>query len=157
MGSRWSDCDGGRDSLNGLDRRVAEAWDGGRWRQSASVTSDMTLWAVGGLAVGLVGGAQPDERGRDLAVMGEALVVNAAVHDVARRFFDRPRPCAHFCRLHGRGDPSSHARSSFYSGHTSTAFTLAVTAGMLSHYHGYRNEGWVWASGPPRSRARRAS
>jgi membrane-associated phospholipid phosphatase len=145
--SRWSDCDGGRDALNGLDRRIAEALGGGRWRRSASVTSNMTLWSVGGLALGLGGGAQPDEGGRDLAVISGAFVVNAALHDVVRRLFDRPRPCAHFCRLHGRGDPSAHARSSFYSGHTSAAFTLAVAAGMLGHYHGYRNEGWVWASG----------
>src|SRR5262249_39035881 len=38
-------------------------------------------------------------------------------------------------------------RHSFYSGHTSASFAMAVTAGMLSHYHGYSNEGWVWATG----------
>ena len=53
-----------------------------------------------------------------------------------------------FCRPYCPEDlAKDDAHYSFYSGHSSTAFAMAVTAGMLSHYHGYRNEAEVWAAG----------
>jgi membrane-associated phospholipid phosphatase len=134
--------------LNGFDRGVAEALGGRSWRQQAARISDMTLSASVALPFGLVVGADPDERRRDLGVAVGTFAVSLALTDAVKRLADRPRPYAHFCRPYhpedlGKGD----AHFSFYSGHSSSAFAMAVTAGMLSHYHGYRNQAWVWASG----------
>lgn len=147
----WDGCPGcrdGEDPLNSLDRSIAEALGGGRGRQEAAAISDFTLLAATSLPFGLATSGHPDARSRDLAVVAGTFVVNLALLDAVKRLVDRPRPYAHFCRPYRPDDvcdPDAH--SSFYSGHASTSFSMAVSAGMLSHYHGYRNEGWVWATG----------
>jgi membrane-associated phospholipid phosphatase len=76
------------------------------------------------------------------------LAANIAVTDVVKRLVGRPRPYAHFHRPYRPEDlVKDDAHYSFYSGHSSTSFAMAVAAGMLSHYHGYRNEATVWATG----------
>ena len=147
-GGRWSDCSNGQDRLNAFDRSIAKALGGKRWRQQATSISDATLSASAALPFGLALGANPDERGHDVGVALGALAVNLALTDVVKRLADRPRPYAHFCRPYRPEDlAKDDAHYSFYSGHSSTAFAMAVTAGMLSHYHGYRNEAGVWATG----------
>jgi membrane-associated phospholipid phosphatase len=147
-GGRWSDCSNGQDRLNAFDLRIAKALGGKRWRQQAVGISDATLSASAALPFGLALGANPDERGHDVRVALGALAVNLALTDVVKRVADRPRPYAHFCRPSRPEDlAKDDAHYSFYSGHSSTAFAMAVTAGMLSHYHGYRNEAGVWATG----------
>jgi membrane-associated phospholipid phosphatase len=127
---------------------IAKALGGKRWRQQAATISDATLSASAVFPFGLALGANPDERGHDVGVALGALAVNLALTDVVKRLADRPRPYAHFCRPYRPEDlAKDDAHYSFYSGHTSTAFAMAVTAGMLSHYHGYRNEAGVWATG----------
>jgi membrane-associated phospholipid phosphatase len=147
-GGRWSDCRSAEDALNGFDRSLAEALGGRRGRQQAARVSDTTLMAATALPFGLAVGANPDQRGRDIGVAFGTLAVNLALTDVVKRLADRPRPYTHFCRPYRPGDLlKEDAHFSFYSGHASSSFSMAVAAGMLSHYHGYRNEAWVWATG----------
>lgn len=147
-GGCWSDCRNGHDGLNAFDLRIANALGGKRWRQRAAGISDATLSASAALPFGLALGADPSERGRDLAVAFEALAVNMALSDIVKRLADRPRPYAHFCRPYRPEDlAKNEAHFSFYSNHSSTSFAMAVAAGMLSHYHGYGNEAGVWAIG----------
>ena len=147
-GGRWSDCSNRQDRLNRFDLRIAKALGGKRWRQQAAGISDATLSASAALPFGLALGANPDERGHDMGVAFGTLAVNMALTDVVKRLADRPRPYAHFCRPHRPEDLAmDDAHYSFYSGHSSTSFAMAVAAGMLSHYHGYRNEAGVWATG----------
>jgi membrane-associated phospholipid phosphatase len=43
--------------------------------------------------------------------------------------------------------PSNEDNLSFLSGHTSLAFSVAISAGMVAHRRHYRYEGAIWASG----------
>ncbi|HEX5062539.1 MAG TPA: phosphatase PAP2 family protein, partial [Kofleriaceae bacterium] len=54
----------------------------------------------------------------------------------------RERPYVHFTSERGGED-----NLSFPSGHTSHAFALAASAGMIAHERGYKLEPYVWASG----------
>jgi membrane-associated phospholipid phosphatase len=145
---RISDCRGRDTSLPGIDaglrrRLVAKTAEG---RASAARISDATLAASFAYPYGVALGAGGE--GRDLLVVSGSLLATAALTDAAKRFFNRPRPYAHFCEP-GRAEDLEHAAAhlSFFSGHTSVAFAGAVAAGSLARYRGLRNEGWVWAAG----------
>src|SRR5262249_35038838 len=55
----------------------------------------------------------------------------------------RERPRVHFGSPHGNDDFVS-----FYSGHTSWVFSLAVASGTVAQIRGYRLAPGVWARGP---------
>ena len=102
--SRSSDCDGGL----GLAERPRPAHRRGLGRRALAPERirDQRHDALGRRRPrGRAGGRRAAGRARPRPRGDGRLVVNAAVHDVARRFFDRPRPCAHFCRLHGPATP----------------------------------------------------
>jgi membrane-associated phospholipid phosphatase len=145
---RISDCRGREASLPGIDaglrrRLVAKTAEG---RANAARASDATLAASFAYPYGVALGAGGE--GRDLLVVSGSLLATAALTDAAKRFFNRPRPYAHFCEPGRREDlERTSAHLSFFSGHTSVAFAGAVTAGSLARYRGLRNEGWVWAAG----------
>jgi len=147
-GGHWSDCRIGQNRLNALDRSVANALGGKRWRQQAASISDATLSASAALPFALALGANSEQRGHDVAVVLGTLAMDMALTDVVKRLVDRPRPYVHFCRPYRPDEPAKDdAHFSFYSGHSSASFAMAVAAGMLSHYHGYRSEAGVWATG----------
>jgi membrane-associated phospholipid phosphatase len=147
-GDPSSNCSDRQDQLNAFDLRIAKALGGKVWRQQASDISDATLSASVALPFALALGANPDERGRDMRVALGTLATNIALTDVVKRLAGRPRPYARFRRpYHPEDLAKDDAHYSFYSGHSSTSFAMAVAAGMLSHYHGYRNEAGVWATG----------
>lgn len=47
----------------------------------------------------------------------------------------------------GRERPDQSDNMSFPSGHTTTAFSVAMSAGMVAHMRGYKSEPYVWAAG----------
>ncbi len=63
----------------------------------------------------------------DLWVVAEALVWNGAVQDIVRRAVGRPRPFLYTAGVYPSERDSPDAGYSFYSGHTSFAFALAVS------------------------------
>ncbi|HZS35408.1 MAG TPA: phosphatase PAP2 family protein [Polyangia bacterium] len=63
----------------------------------------------------------------DFVVIAEALAWDGAVQDVVRRAVRRPRPFLYLDGAGGFERTSAEATFSFYSGHTSFAFTLATS------------------------------
>jgi membrane-associated phospholipid phosphatase len=55
----------------------------------------------------------------------------------------RQRPYAHY----GGGSQKSRDNISFYSGHTSLAFSLAVSSGTIATMRGYRLAPVIWGTG----------
>lgn len=64
----------------------------------------------------------------DLWIVAETLAWNGAVQDIVRRAVRRPRPFLYTPGLYPSERDSPDAGLSFYSGHTSFAFALAVSA-----------------------------
>lgn len=71
--------------------------------------------------------------------------IGASLFSQATKFaVGRERPEAHFAEAHVVNVDDN---LSFYSGHTTLAFSLAVSSGMVAHYRNYRMEPIVWATG----------
>jgi hypothetical protein len=129
---RWCDGKDGRDDLNGLDRSVGDAV---RWtdRNRADRWSDATAFASYGQAIGYLSFGNRPAALRDGALLLESYAITVAVTRATGKITRRPRPYTH------RGDPppgtsldTQSARLSFFSGHTSTAFCVAVGTGTIA-------------------------
>ena len=84
----------------------------------------------------------------DLLVVVQAGVLAADLNQIVKFAVGRQRPYAHY----GNWTEASHAPDSddnlsFYSGHSSLAFSLAAAAGTVSSLRGYRSTPWVWVGG----------
>jgi membrane-associated phospholipid phosphatase len=81
----------------------------------------------------------------DLLVVAEATALTADLTQLAKFASGRRRPGA----LHGAAGRAATPDDdlSFFSGHTSVAFSLAASAGTVSTLRGYRSAPWVWAAG----------
>lgn len=112
---------------------------------SAAALSDTTI-TVGVLtpvALQLGNGATEDD---DLLLYGEALGINLALNLTAKYAFKRPRP---YTRIqHPRVARYAASRSdtflSFYSGHSSMAFTAAVSGSLLFDGEEVGHRATVW-------------
>lgn len=127
-----------------------------RWNDTdrASQLSNLTGFVLAPVAaIGLVSVAGWDAGGDETTRwIDDALPVlesgvTAALLSQATKFaVGRQRPFVHFAE-----DPAHIASSddnlSFYSGHTTLAFSLAVSSGMVVHYRNYRWEPVVWVTG----------
>lgn len=80
----------------------------------------------------------------DVLVISEAGVLAMDLDQVVKFAVGRQRPFVHFHT--GTGDPSDD-NLSFFSGHTTAAFSLAVASGTVATLRGYRFAPWVWAQG----------
>ena len=83
----------------------------------------------------------------DLWVVVEAMAWNGALQDIVRRAVRRPRPFLYTPGAYPDDRNASEATLSFYSGHTSFAFTLAVASSYtftLRHPHSK----WKWVVWP---------
>lgn len=78
-----------------------------------------------------------------LPTFGTSMGLNAMIKSTARRF----RPYAYDTTATGEVLADPDASLSFYSGHTSGAFTAAVYSSMMYEMLGYPSSGrgWVWA------------
>ena len=151
---RWCDRDAdGTDRLNALDSSVR----GLRWSspKTADTLSNVTLFFA--LPVGLLGfdAVAANHDGRvdgfavDALVIVEATVLAADVNQVVKFFVSRERPFVHALPPDQKGstDHPNDNNLSFFSGHATGAFALAVSAGTVSSMRGYRWAPIVWASG----------
>ncbi len=128
-------CDASR--INALDRTVV-----GKHSAAARTTSDVLLWSSVGLPVvidliDVLASHPPDGMrgyGKDMLILAEVFVVNSALNGLVKLAFSRPRPLVY--------DPDQEAVSvesrsaadaalSFYSGHSSTAFSMATAYSYL--------------------------
>lgn len=144
---RWCEPDG-------FDEAVRSHW---RWSDPAEGDRDSN--AVAFVATPLVVGvmeslaARLDDRGSntgaDLLVVLEATTLAADLNQVTKFSVARERPFVHALAPADKlstPHPSDN-NTSFFSGHTTLTFALAVSAGTVASMRGYRNAPWVWASG----------
>jgi membrane-associated phospholipid phosphatase len=142
--------------VNALDRSVQEHL---RWSSynGAHFASDVLLFGVvpaaafGGAALmAHVGGASRRDMFIDLLMIGEALVLTAGLTQATKFAVARERPYVRTQRAEARdfvATPDDHL--SFFSGHTSSTFALAVATGTTASLRGYRQAPAVWSVGLP--------
>jgi membrane-associated phospholipid phosphatase len=140
---------------NALDDAVQQ---GLLWQnvQPARRLSDALLFGlVPALAFGSVmgvGQAEGDRRsaGENLLTLSETLVATSVLTQLTKFTAGRERPFLATQRenglvvTHGPDD-----NLSFFSGHTSTTFALAVGAGSIASFRGYKQAPWIWGLGLP--------
>jgi membrane-associated phospholipid phosphatase len=82
----------------------------------------------------------------DLLIITEAVSLAADLNQLLKFTVGRQRPFVHYNTDPTRApDPDDNV--SFYSGHTSLAFSLAAAAGTVSTMRGYKSAPWVWGVG----------
>lgn len=101
------------------------------------------VFAIGSLI--LASGARDARHWVDDALpVFEAGIGVSLLHHIAKFSLPRERPAHHFGGVEVEpGEPNF----SFFSGHTSLAFSIAVSAGTVAHLRHYRAEPYIWAGG----------
>jgi membrane-associated phospholipid phosphatase len=77
----------------------------------------------------------------DLLLVGEAVAISGVLTQAAKYATARQRPYAYF----GTGYNGRDGHASFWSGHTSFAFSAAAAGGTVARLRGYA--GWPWVYG----------
>jgi membrane-associated phospholipid phosphatase len=148
---RW--CDG--DDLNAVDRGVRNAL---RWDDPRLAVNLSNVAGYGGMPVLTMGllalsGWRDERAGAEIIddelVVMESLVGAALVNQGVKFLVGRERP---FVRALPAGEKGSTAdphdnNLSFYSGHTSLTFSIAVASGTVASLRGYRGAPLVWTTG----------
>ena len=152
---RWCDRNAdGTDNLNPLDRGTRNAL---RWSNTsrADSLSNVTGFALAPLvALGMTALAANHEGALDRApvdglLIAEATALAADLNQIVKFAVGRERPFVHALPEAEKlqtAQPSDN-NASFYSGHTSLVFALAVSCGTVASMRGYRYAPAVWASG----------
>lgn len=147
---RWCVAPG---ELNALDASARQAL---RWQspQTAASLSDITAFlATPALSFGLLAGGAAAEGSLsqtpvDLLLSAEATVATIAVTQIVKVVAARQRPFTigvpseAIC-------PEDDPYTSFFSGHTSISFAVAVSSGTIASMRGYRTAPWIWATALP--------
>lgn len=79
----------------------------------------------------------------DALLIAEASALSCFTAEIVKISTGRQRPYAHF----GGGSVSPRDNMSFYSGHTSLAFSLAVSSGTVATMRGYGLAPVIWGAG----------
>jgi membrane-associated phospholipid phosphatase len=80
----------------------------------------------------------------DAIPIAESVVYTQLVTQIVKFSVGRQRPYAHFTTGF---TPGNEDNLSFISGHSSLAFSIAVSSGMVAHRRGYELEPVIWVSG----------
>jgi len=145
---RW--CD---QPLNSIDSSAREAlrWSDPDLAHRASNVSAFVITPVSIVAasvVAAVDAGDPDEFLEDGLIVLQATTLGAVLHQVVKLSVAREQPYVRSATQEERARRGIRNRfTSFYSGHTSGAFTLAVAAGTLASMRHYRGQGYVWGVG----------
>jgi membrane-associated phospholipid phosphatase len=144
--------------LNGFD---AGARDALRWGSSDVGTANaisnglgfvgMPLLLAGGLAASSARDGAWRKIPEDLLVVVETTVLAADLNQAVKFAVQRERPFAHALPPSQKGTSSAPADEnlSFYSGHTTLAFSLATSTAMVATLRGYTLAPVLWAVGLP--------
>jgi membrane-associated phospholipid phosphatase len=143
----------GSDALNGPDAAVRAAL---RWHDpgAAAVASNVTgfvlapVAALGMDAVAAAADGRSHEIPANVLVLAEAAALAGTLDAIVKLAVGRQRPFVHF-RDDATARPEPDDNLSFYSGHTSLAFSLAVGSGTIASMRGYPLAPVVWATGLP--------
>lgn len=153
---RICDRSGDVDTLNGFDRGARDAlkWDDTSTPNAISNGVGfvaMPLLLFGGLAAVSAKDGAWRKIPEDLLVVAESVVLAADLNQAVKFAVQRERPFVHALPAADRGATSAPSDNdlSFYSGHTTLAFSLATSAGMVASLRGYSLAPVVWAVGLP--------
>jgi membrane-associated phospholipid phosphatase len=84
----------------------------------------------------------------DALFVVEAVAIAADLNQLVKFAVGRERPFVHFGNYSDPDRPAdADDQLSFYSGHTSMAFSFAAAAGTVANLRGYRSAPWVWGVG----------
>lgn len=142
-------------SVDALDDRVRSSLVWGNPRRAASISNATGFVAapvvlLGLTAVAASGAAGAGERtGRiidDAIPILETAAYSALVAQAVKFTFGRQRPEVHF-RAPGTVPPTPEDNLSWFSGHATLTFGLAVSAGVVAHRRGSALEPVIWATG----------
>lgn len=136
----------------GFDRSVRDSlvWSDPSLAKTLGDLNGFVLAPVVGLGITALAssGTDADRVGRwidDAAPILESAVFSGLVNQVVKFAVGRRRPFVQF------GDPLRPSElddnTSFYSGHTTLAFAIATSAGVVAHRREYRLEPVIWAAG----------
>jgi membrane-associated phospholipid phosphatase len=143
----WCDQEGDRITLNGVDRAVRDTlrWDN---RELAGDLSDILLSGSFLVPATFLAFSDAPHAWADAGLVLEATATTVVVTHLTKKMVRRPRPYAL------RGDPppgvdlaSAYSRQSFFSGHSSITFALAVASGTIASRRERGNAGFVLGSG----------
>ncbi len=144
----------GSDGLNGFDAAVRNTlrWDS---HSTAGTISDVLAFGVAPvLSLGgnlLVAGINDriDDGGANTLIIAEATAAASVLNQVTKYIVGRERPFVYALSNSQKAvtDKPSDNNVSFFSGHTTFTFALAVSGGTVASLRGYRNAAWVWAGG----------
>jgi membrane-associated phospholipid phosphatase len=137
-----------------LDSSVRDAL---RWNDTSAALLASNLDAFGFVPLASLGlltlGAAHDDRLGEMSgnglVIAEAVALSGALNQVVKFAAGRERPYVHALPPTQKaltGNPADN-NTSFYSGHTSFAFSLAVASGTVASMRHYRLAWAVWAAG----------
>jgi hypothetical protein len=133
--------------VNSLDTGVRDAlvWGSPGTAATLSNITGYAMPAIGAAGLLYASSRNGDQLLDDLIPMLEAGAYGQLVVQGIKYTVGRQRPYAHFA---GPGFMKSNEDNlSFLSGHTSLAFSVAISAGMVAHRRHYKYEAAIWASG----------
>jgi membrane-associated phospholipid phosphatase len=110
----------------------------------ASDVINIGVLSVGALTLSAVGAAQDGERRvffEDVLVIAESVAIASVLVNASKDVFARPRPAAGAAFTPGSRDRS------FYSGHTSFAFSIATSAATVATIRDRSWAPWMWGVG----------
>ncbi len=136
----------------GFDANLRDALKWKNPRTAGTVTDIAAFGVAPASAFGLTALAaahddRADEIAEDSLYIAEAATTSVLVSQLAKGLAARQRPAVYY-RAERENDFSAREKnSSFFSGHASTSFTLAVSSGTLASMRGYSWAPMVWAVG----------
>ncbi|AGC44318.1 PAP2 family protein [Myxococcus stipitatus DSM 14675] len=157
---RWCDrAPDGTDRLNRLDRwgrGLAGDTDASRHR-AATWSNILGFGAVPlgvmGAQFALVRSSKAPDRffAEDATIILESTMLAILANQAVKFIAGRERPFVHVLSADQKPltEQPSDNNLSFYSGHTSLAFSLVVSAGTVAALRGYEHQEWIWAVGLP--------
>jgi hypothetical protein len=157
---RWCDrAPDGTDRLNGLDR-----WGRGLAGSTAEARTRADTWSnvldFGVLPLGVLGAQYALSQGsgaprsmffQDSVIIVQSSMLTLVLNQSVKFIAGRERPFVHVLPEDQKpltAHPTDN-NLSFFSGHTSLAFSLVVSAGTVAELRGYKHRGWIWAVGLP--------
>ncbi len=138
--------------VNPFDRELSEAltWDDDELPQvlsDAAAYVAIPVVGLGGLAyAALTEGRSKGDLLDDVLVVAETTVVVGLINRATALSFGRTRPRTRNAPIDDPVRDSRQAHESFFSGHTSAAFSVGVAAAQVASLRGYRIAPWLWGS-----------
>ncbi len=151
----WCERDSnGKSTLNGLDSGVRNGlkWGNSKAADTASNVLDQGVMPATILGLTALAARHEDRLGDfpvDALIILEAMTLGINLNQATKMAVGRERPFVHAMPADQRSHTASPSdnNTSFYSGHTTRAFSLAVATGTVASLRGYRWAPWIWAAG----------